>query len=86
MFPNTLEDRKKMLSVLITDRSRIFKVTYEIPQNISYHDLRVEKIVLANTWDNVTGNVWTLNPQLLLPLTRRGKLNSVARRPEVQVE
>jgi hypothetical protein len=61
MFPNTLEDRKKMLSVLITDQSRIFKDTYEIPQNISYHDLRIEKIVLANTWDNVTGNVWVLN-------------------------
>ena len=49
-----------MIYVLVTDKSRISKDIYEIPQNISYRDLRVERIILGNSWDNITGNVWTV--------------------------
>ena len=50
-----------MLSVLVTDRSRISKNTYEVPQNITYSDLRVERIILANNWDNISDNSWMLS-------------------------
>ena len=50
-----------MLSVLVTDKSIISKDVYEIPPNITYRDLRVERVILSNNWDNITDNVWKMN-------------------------
>ena len=47
-----------MLSVLVTDKSKISKDIYEIPPNISYRDLRIERVILSNSWDNITNNSW----------------------------
>lgn len=49
-----------MLFTLVTDRSKISENVYEIPPNISFKDVRVDRVILNNNWNNINGNVWNL--------------------------
>ena len=49
-----------MLFALVTDKSRISVDIYEIPPNITFKDVRIDRVILNNNWNNITKNVWKL--------------------------